>query len=282
MLKVKIGGVPEHFNLPWYTAIENGLFANAGIDLQWTDYSTGTGAMTKDLRSNTLDIAVLLTEGIVADIVNGNECKIVQWYVKSPLIWGIHTPATSDFDITEIKNKRFAISRFGSGSHLMACVMAGQNGFKINESQFVIVNNMDGAIEAFKNGNADVFMWEKFMTKPLVDKNVFKRIGECLTPWSCFAIAVRTQFLKENEEEVNTILKIINSITSQFKNKIDWPELISVKYNIQIDDAKEWLKTVQWATDSNIEKFEIELVMETLLNINIIRKKIGVEQIVLN
>jgi len=282
MLKVKIGGVPEHFNLPWYAAIENGLFANVGIDLQWTDYSTGTGAMIKDLRSNVIDIAVLLTEGIVADIVNGNESKIVQWFVKSPLVWGIHAPASSNFDISEIKNKRFAISRFGSGSHLMACVMAEQNGFKIDESQFVIVNNMDGAIQAFKNGNADVFMWEKFMTKPLVDKNVFKRIGECPTPWSCFAIAVRTKFLNENREEVKTILKIINSITSQFKNKIDLPEIISASYNIQIDDAKEWLKSVQWSSDSKIEKSEIEFVMETLLNINIIQKKIEVEQIVIN
>jgi hypothetical protein len=33
------------------------------------------------------DIAVILTEGIVKDIVAGNPSKIVQVYVESPLIY---------------------------------------------------------------------------------------------------------------------------------------------------------------------------------------------------
>ena len=81
-----IGGVPEHFNLPWYLALEQGLFQQQNVNLTWTDYPGGTGAMAKDLRAGTLDIAVLLTEGIVADIAKGNESKIVQVYVESPLI----------------------------------------------------------------------------------------------------------------------------------------------------------------------------------------------------
>jgi hypothetical protein len=42
------------------------------------------------LRDGETDIAVILTEGIVKDIVAGNPSKIVQVYVESPLIWGIH------------------------------------------------------------------------------------------------------------------------------------------------------------------------------------------------
>jgi hypothetical protein len=39
--------------------------------------------------SGETDIAIILTEGIVKDIVAGNDSKIVQVYVESPLIWGI-------------------------------------------------------------------------------------------------------------------------------------------------------------------------------------------------
>src|SRR6478609_6742601 len=100
-VKLTIGGVPEHFNIPWHQAIENGEFKNNGIELEWKDYPGGTGAMCADLRNSKLDLAVLLTEGIVADISKGNPSKIIQLFVKTPLIWGIHVPASSSIKKVE-------------------------------------------------------------------------------------------------------------------------------------------------------------------------------------
>ena len=53
MIKIRIGGVPEHFNLPWHLAIEDGMFAHHGIDLEWIMFPEGTGAMNKALRMKT-------------------------------------------------------------------------------------------------------------------------------------------------------------------------------------------------------------------------------------
>ncbi len=53
---VKIGGVPEHFNYPWHKAIEEGKFAQHQIDLQWTDYPGGTGALVQDLTDKKLHV----------------------------------------------------------------------------------------------------------------------------------------------------------------------------------------------------------------------------------
>ena len=78
----KVGGVPEHFNLPWIKAIEQNRFETNSITVSWEDYHGGTGAMTQALRSGELDIAILLTEGIIADIHRGNPSKIVQFYVN--------------------------------------------------------------------------------------------------------------------------------------------------------------------------------------------------------
>jgi hypothetical protein len=47
--------------------------------------------------------------------------------------------------------------------------------------QFEIINTIDGAVEALTSGTADYFMWERFMTKPLVDKGIFRRVGDCPT-----------------------------------------------------------------------------------------------------
>ena len=125
MKTIKIAGVPEHFNLPWHLCIDTGEFEEVGIDLQWTDVPEGTGKMCQLLRDNETDIAVILTEGIVKDIVGGNPSSIVQTYVESPLIWGIHVAAESQYQtLADLENTKVAISRYGSGSRLMAYVNA--------------------------------------------------------------------------------------------------------------------------------------------------------------
>jgi len=40
---LRVGGVPEHFNLPWQLAAERDVFSNHEIDLSWTMYAGGTG-----------------------------------------------------------------------------------------------------------------------------------------------------------------------------------------------------------------------------------------------
>ena len=68
MKRFKIGGVPEHFNLPWRLAIEEGRLNHLDVDMHWSDMSGGTGQMIKGLQAGTLDVAVLLTEGITKSI----------------------------------------------------------------------------------------------------------------------------------------------------------------------------------------------------------------------
>ena len=84
MKGLKIGGVPEHFNLPWRLAIEEGKFSEIGLELHWSDMTGGTGQMIKGLDIGSLDIAVLLTEGITKAILDGLPAKIIQVYVNSP------------------------------------------------------------------------------------------------------------------------------------------------------------------------------------------------------
>jgi ABC-type nitrate/sulfonate/bicarbonate transport system substrate-binding protein len=85
-------------------------------------------------------------------------------------------------------------------------------GWKTDTLQFEIVNTIDGAVEALNNGR-DYFMWERFMTKPLVDKGIFRRIGDCPTPWPCFVIAVRDEILEKYPEAIKSILNTINETT---------------------------------------------------------------------
>ena len=107
MKTINIGGVPEHFNLAWYLTLKNGEYKEKGINLRWKDYYGGTGAMCKALREKEIDLAVILTEGIITDVIAGNESKIIQTFVKSPLIWGIHVAKDSSYrSIDDLKGKK--------------------------------------------------------------------------------------------------------------------------------------------------------------------------------
>lgn len=280
MKQIKIAGVPEHFNLPWHLSIENGDFEKENIDLHWTDVPEGTGKMCQMLRDGETDIAVILTEGIVKDIVAGNPSKIVQVYVESPLIWGIHVAAKSNYKtVADLKNTKVAISRLGSGSQLMAYVNADNQGWKTENLQFEIVNTIDGAVEALTNGAADYFMWEHFMTKPLVDKGIFRRIADCPTPWPCFVIAVRDEILEKQPEIISKILKIINTTTQEFKDIPSIDKTLASNYNQKIEDIQEWLSLTQWSQMSLTEKV-LNKIQNQLFQLKIIDKKGTFDEIV--
>lgn len=281
MKKVKIGGVPEHFNLAWYLTLKDGEYKDQGINLRWEDYFGGTGQMCKALREGEIDMAVVLTEGIVKDIIDGNKCKIVQVFVESPLTWGIHVADHSKYKtIDDIKGAKAAISRYGSGSHLMAYVNAQNNNWNLEtDLNFEVIKNLDGAVEGLTNDVADYFMWEKYTTKPLVDKGVFRRIGECPTPWPCFVIAVREDFIEHHLDELETILDIINNTTSEFKNIPSIDRTIANRYEQELEDVKAWLSETEWSQD-NIDPKTINEVQNKLLNLNIISKKVGYNDLV--
>lgn len=273
MKTVKIAGVPEHFNLPWHLCLENGEFEEAGIDLQWTDVPEGTGKMCQMLRDGETDIAVILTEGIVKDITAGNLSKIVQIYVESPLIWGIHVDAKSNYtSLSDLENTKVAISRLGSGSHLMAFVNAQNQGWKTNDLQFEIVNTIDGAVEALSNGTADYFMWEKFMTKPLVDNGTFRKIAECPTPWPCFVIAVRNEILEKHSQTIELILEIINTTTSEFKDIPSINRTLASRYSQKTEDIDAWLAQTHWS-QKNITIETLNKVQNQLFGLHLIDKK---------
>ena len=273
MKTIKIAGVPEHFNLPWHMCIENGEFEEVGINLEWTDVPEGTGKMCQMLRDGETDIAVILTEGIVKDINAGNDCKIVQVYVQSPLIWGIHVDAKSKYkELADLKNKKPAISRMGSGSHLMSIVNANNQNWDTSTLQFEIVNTIDGAVEALSSGKADYFMWERFMTKPLVDNGTFRRIADCPTPWPCFVIAVRNEVLQKHPNTINQILEIINMTTEEFKMIPSIDRTLASKYNQKIEDIQEWLALTQWS-QKNLEEKMLNKIQNQLFDLKIIEKK---------
>lgn len=280
MKTIRIAGVPEHFNLPWHLCIENGEFNEVDIDLQWTDVPEGTGKMCQMLRDNETDIAIILTEGILKDISNGNPSSIVQIYVQSPLLWGIHVGAQSAYQkLSDLKDKKAAISRIGSGSQLMSIVNAKNEGWDTQNIPFEIVNTIDGAVTALTNGTADYFMWERFMTKPLVDNGTFRHLGDCPTPWPSFVIAVRNDVLATDKHVIDQILEIINTTTREFKEIPSIDRTLANRFNQKKEDIQEWLQLTRWS-QKKPDKKTFEKIQNQLFDLNIIETKAAYESVI--
>ncbi|MBT8188707.1 MAG: ABC transporter substrate-binding protein [Croceitalea sp.] len=280
MKKVKIIGVPEHFNLPWHLAIEEGAFEARGIDLVWTDIPEGTGRMSKMLAQNETDLAIILTEGIIKSIAEGNPSKIIQTYVATPLLWGIHVAFNSQYQtIPDLKSKSVAISRYGSGSHLMAVVNAQNQGWPTEGLKFKIVNNLEGAVKALTAGEANYFMWEHFTTKPLVTKKVFRRLGDCPTPWPCFVIAASNKFVKDKPGLLNHILEVINSYTEEFKMIPSIDRTLANRYGQKLEDVREWLTKTEWG-QAQMKAESLTMVQQRLFDLQLIPEKLPVNELI--
>ncbi len=273
MKKVRIIGVPEHFNLPWHLAIEEGAFQERGIDLQWTDVPEGTGKMCQLLATNETDLAIILTEGIVKSITEGNPVKILQEYIASPLLWGIHVDANSAYrSLDDLRETTAAISRFGSGSHLMAYVQAKQMGWDTENLKFTLVNDLQGAMESLTSGLGDYFMWEHFTTKPLVDSGIFRHLGDCPTPWPCFLLVGTDSFIQENRSLVNHIQEVINTYTREFKQIPSIDRTLANTYQQKLGDVHKWLSLTEWS-QQQLTVATLTKVQDTLLDLQLIATK---------
>ena len=272
LLGLKIGGVPEHFNLPWRLAIEESAFSKVGVKLHWSDMGGGTGQMTRGLENGSIDIAILLTEGITKSILQGLDAKIIQVYVTTPLHWGIHVPYHSDIqNMDDLKDQTFAISREGSGSHLMSYVKADQEGWDTSKLKFNVIGDIYGGLWALEQNEAQAFLWEKYTTFPYTEQKKCRYIDEVTTPWTCFVIAVRKEIYEKYPEQLKGVCDIVNNKALEVKKDDDTVEVISWRYNLRSDQVGKWLSETEWNYKGIEYPLAFEQTVQYLLKLNLLQ-----------
>jgi len=278
MRVLRVGGVNEPFNLPWLLAFEDNAFAGLGIEVTFSHFAGGTGALVGALEDHTIDLATLLTEGGVTAIGNGSRIQMHSAFVTSPLRWGIHLAAKADQKkVAELKGKKFAISRFGSGSELMAYELASQQGWTLKDKQFVVVGGIDGAVAALPKRKAHIFLWERFVTAPLVKQGVFKRIGEIPTPWPSFYTAARPGLLAQDRELIDRVTSIVLRYAAQLTETPESTiDMIVDRYGMARRDARTWLQDLEWPTTNFIDTDALRLVVDRMAELGRIEAAIPV------
>ena len=169
--------------------------------------------------------------------------------MPSPLLWGIHVADDSGYtDIDQINElSRFAISRRGSGSQLMAFMLADRLGFTISDDQFVVVGTLAGAVEALTENAADIFLWDRFTTSPLVADGTFRRLDDQPTPWPAFLIATRSGALDAGTR--SALLEVLGGTCAELNARVDLPALVAERYDLDPQQAEDWWAITKWSND---------------------------------
>lgn len=138
-----------------------------------------------------------------------------------------------------------------SGSYVMAYVLADQQNWLSKDSKpFTMVPS--GAFAALRTAvrqqptTADFFMWEHFTTKAYWDNGELKRIGEIYTPWPSWMIAARDP----SDPALQTLAEKLNSGVQYFlEHEEEAVKHITSTMEYSEEDAREWLKTVEFTRD---------------------------------
>jgi ABC-type nitrate/sulfonate/bicarbonate transport system substrate-binding protein len=279
MKTLRILGVPEHFNYPFRLLEKEQPFLDQGVTIQWTDESRGSGQMNQALRNDDTDIALLLTESFLKDFEAGNPSKMIGFHVSTPLIWGIHVGANSaSEDLSTLKRRHFLVSRMGSGSHLMALVLAKREGWHPEQLTFQTVGDMVGAKAVLDQGEDGIFLWEKYTTAPMVDNGTMKLIGEVPSPWPCFVIVASDNALRKFGKLIFELRDKLYQISSALMADPDNAARLASYYQLDRQDIDKWLQQTRWCTEPKVSRKELENAVQTMQELGILNSKLGLER----
>jgi len=238
--------------------------------------------MCRALRTEELDVAVALTEGVISDIVSvGPEIAIAATYVASPLHWqvsvGQSSAATS---VDDLRGKSFGISRFGSGSHIMAHLLATERRWELPaELKFAVKGGLPDLLGGIADGSVDSFLWETFTCRPHSD--VLRKVGEIVTPWPCFVIAVRRDLAQRHPAAMNRFLRTVCDACREFVQDAATPALVERECKLSPADALSWMAQTKFSPDGRVERAVLQSTMDTLLRTGVTTKEVDLKSLVI-
>ncbi|GAA5973472.1 hypothetical protein JCM11641_006480 [Rhodosporidiobolus odoratus] len=276
--KLRIAYVPEHFASP--------LLQLAAKDetVELVPCPSGTGQIMTAIKDGKVDIAIALTESLIAGIAKKTaEFKLVGTYVTSPLNWAVIVGKASKYQkLEDLRGEKIGISRIGSGSQVMASYMGLREKWvdaegKVEPIPFEILDTFKNLRDGVNDGRAAAFMWEWFTTKPYLDEVRF--IGSVPTPWHSWVLvatpsttASTSPLLPILENFLTNLNTSIQSFDAQSARETTSKEFIKGHFGYPEEDVKAWLEQVSYPKGDvrEISKGMVEETLSTLVSAGVL------------
>ena len=149
----------------------------------------------------------------------------------------------------------------------MSLAYAKGHGWEPTDKDFIVVNDLAGAVKRLQEPDPAVFLWEKFITASHVHSGLLRRFDEYRPSWPCFVVVARNEVLEEHAGAVQRLLKVVRDQARGLMEKKSAPDMVAQRYGMTVADAKEWFGGVRWNVEGKVDSkalAEACMVMETM------------------
>ncbi|GAA5924954.1 hypothetical protein JCM1841_005378 [Sporobolomyces salmonicolor] len=280
--RLRIGFVREHFCSPLLQLAAK----NSSIEL--VECPSGTGQVMTRLKNNEIDVAIALTESLIAGIAKKTaEFKLVGTYVTSPLNWAVIVGKESKYQkLADLRGEKIGISRIGSGSQVMASVMGLNEGWvdedgKVEPIEFEVLDTFKNLRDGVNDGRAAAFIARTYAVRGIIQPylNEVRFIDYVPTPWHSWAIVASPATLSSSSPLLPTLQSFLPDLSASM-HAFDSPaarasdsvEFIKAQFGYPEEDVRAWLDQVAYPKGEahEVSRAMVERTLDTLVKAGVL------------
>jgi len=146
----------------------------------------------------------------------------------------------------------------------MARIHAHAQGWQLAGLEFIVINGIDGAARAHGRGQAEVFFWGHYTTKPRVIAGQFLWLKDFAPPRSELMITARHGLNPIQLSLFQDLLAEVFAAAARLKIDTAAPQQIAKHYGMRKEDAADLLTQTEWAAELQLDADIISTIREEL------------------
>jgi ABC-type nitrate/sulfonate/bicarbonate transport system substrate-binding protein len=265
-----------YYDLPMIAGLEKGLFKQAGVEVDWVPFKSGT-QMHRAIAAKAIDIGISSTIGVVRAIVRGTPSKLVAEFPSQShfLIWvkgdgPIKKPA-------DLKGKKMGISRFGGSGHAFTLAFLRGAGLE-KDVKIVAVGGASARVAALKTDVIAAFLITYTPVAAQAIKGELRPIGtmkEYLPKqWMEGGIEARNDYLKTNAQATRNFLTAQEKSVNFVRQNRAWTlNIMQSKLGLSKMAAEASVDKMFVDRGFKLDPERLENVVKFLLDYKILKKK---------
>ncbi|KAJ1947580.1 hypothetical protein GGF37_000345 [Kickxella alabastrina] len=223
--------------------------------------------MVKKLAAGELDVAICVTEGLVAGINSNKDAslRLFGTYVDTPLPWAVSVATDARFcSLDDLGfGAKFGISRPGSGSEVMARYAASQ--YEWATPQFAVLGDINQLVAGTQEHKVDAFLWERTTMQRHYTAESVRYLGTVKPPWPAFSYGATEQFIRRNPGLLRDLIARIGQVAGRFmERREEGLRFVCDSLGYAAEDAVMWAGYVGFSPDGAVDEAKVRAVARAL------------------
>lgn len=214
---IQIEGSAVPYYAPIFTAIENGYFAEEGLEV---DYMFGNAAdITKNVAVGNVQFGFPNGEPVITARSQGIPVKVVHSTLQHSLGATIFLADKGISSPRDLKGKTVAITSLGSPNYVQLQALLKQNGMMLDDIKLEVIGT-EAIVPALVNGRVDAICFSMLRTFELKSQgiDVAEFRSDEFMPSFGNVVVVGEKYLESNMEDVAAFKKALNKSMTYLSN----------------------------------------------------------------